>query len=75
MAKRKGLRRTEPPLGKGDALYRELWPVVDLAVALTFAEHADYLTDAGRAAAQVSINKRVVAAVRTWMRKTAGKEG
>lgn len=67
MARARGLRRTEPPLGKGDALYRELWPVIDAAVALTFAEHANYLTDAGRESAQVSVNKRVVAAVRVWV--------
>jgi hypothetical protein len=61
------IRTTKPPPGKGDALYRELWTVIDRAVGTTFAEHANYLTGNGRLSAQVSINKRVVAAVRVWL--------
>lgn len=55
------LRRTQPP--KGERAYRQLWEVVDLAVRDAFHCHPEYLTDAGRQAAVMRINKRVVGSV------------
>ena len=43
--------------------YRQLWRVVDGAVADAFHHHPDYLTKSGHRSAQNSITKRVTGAV------------
>lgn len=55
------VKATQPP--KGERAYRQLWEVVDQAVRDAFDCHPEYLTDAGRQAAVMSINKRVVGSV------------
>lgn len=59
------MRRTKPPPEKTHPLYREVWRVVDGAVADAFKMHPDYLSKKGRTgrAARRSIVKRVVGAV------------
>ena len=54
-------RRVRPP--KDDPIYRALWKLVDDALAETFRAHPNYLSEAGRTAAHVSILKRVVGKV------------
>lgn len=67
-------RRTRPV--KGSRAYRQLWRVVDGAVADAFMQHPNYLTDAGRMAAQLSITKRVVGAVMSYAEQSAkGRSG
>lgn len=53
--------RTQPV--KHGRAYRQLWRIVDGAVADAFAHHPEYLTAAGRQSARRSINKRVTGAV------------
>lgn len=43
--------------------YKQLWRVVDGAVADAFAMHPDYLTAKGLRSAQLSVTKRVTGAV------------
>ena len=54
-------RRTRIP--KGDAHYRQIWRVVDGAVADAFKMHPDYLTEHGRSRARQSIVMRVTGAI------------
>jgi hypothetical protein len=51
----KRARREKNP----DEVYRQLWALVRGAVRDTFASHPEYLTAAGRGAAERSITKRV----------------
>lgn len=51
--------------------YRQLWRVVDGAVFDCLYHHPDYLTDKGRVAARMSINKRVVGAVLGFAEESA----
>lgn len=54
---------TKPPAHKKATAYRQLWRVVDAAVAEAFKVHPDYLTERGQKLARMSVNKRVVGAV------------
>lgn len=53
-----GWRRLKPQ--KSDPAYRQLWRVVDGAVADAFAMHPEYLTTPGFKYARNSVVKRVV---------------
>ena len=53
----------KPPPQKTETAYRQLWRVVDAAVAEAFKAHPDYLTERGARLARQSINKRVVGAI------------
>lgn len=60
----KPARRTKSPPHKTAKAYRELWRVVDGAVADALGMHPDYLaTTARERTVRNSINKRVVGAV------------
>jgi len=48
---------------KDKRAYKQLWRVVDGAVADAFAMHPDYLTAKGLRSAQLSVTKRVTGAV------------
>lgn len=54
-------KRTRIP--KGDSRYRQIWRVVDGAVADALKMHPDYLTSKGSWAARESIVKRVTGAI------------
>lgn len=56
-------RRTRIPAAKDDWRYRQLWRIVDGAVAAAFDAHPNYLTDVGRRSARASIVKRVTGSV------------
>ncbi len=55
------MKRLRPE--KSTPFYRQLWRVVDGAVADAFQNHPDYLTQRGAKLARRSIAKRVVGAV------------
>jgi hypothetical protein len=59
--KRPHRRHTKCP--KGFLAYRQLWRIVDGAVADALSAHPDYLTPKGQRSAQLSITKRVTGAV------------
>lgn len=61
--------RTHPE--KGSRAYRQLWRIVDGAVADAFLQHPDYLTPRRRRAAQNSVTKRVVGGVLGWASQEA----
>lgn len=61
--------RTVPP--KVSRAYRQLWRVVDGAVADAFAQHPDYLSAKGARAARASVVKRVVGAVLGFAEQSA----
>lgn len=56
-------------------MYRRLWRVVDGAVRDALATHPEYLTDAGRQAAQRSITKRVTGALSGFAAQAAKGPG
>lgn len=71
-------RRLRPPPQKTMARYRQLWRVVDGAVADAFTCHPNYLTEAGkfRSVARQSIVKRVTGAVLSYAEQSArGRSG
>lgn len=54
-----------------DATYRQLWRLVDGAVRDTFANHPEYLTQAGNRSARHSIIKRVVGTLHGYATQVA----
>lgn len=54
-----------------DEAYRQLWQLVRGAVRDTFANHPEYLTDAGRMAAERSIVKRVTGTLHGYATQVA----
>ena len=71
-----GWKRSKPP--KGDEIYKQLWRVVDGAVADAFAMHPDYLTKKGQHGhtARLSIVKRVTGSVLSYAERSAeGRSG
>jgi hypothetical protein len=58
-----------PP--KGDPAYRQIWRLVDGAVAMAFDHHPDYLTPKGRMSARTSITKRVTGLVHSYAAQVA----
>ena len=70
-----GRRKRCRPL-RDDWHYRQLWRIVDGAVADTFATHPDYLTRKGKRSARRSINKRVVGSIIGYAAQVAeGRSG
>ena len=65
--------RTKPP--KGGSAYRQLWRIVDGAVADAFRNHPGYLVPRARRAAQNSVTKRVVGAVLGFAAQAAKGHG
>lgn len=56
--------------------YRQLWRIVDGAVADALKHHEDYLTDKGKRSARRSITKRVTGAVLGYAEQSArGRSG
>lgn len=75
MSVRRLARRNKMLDGRSSA-YRQLWRVVDGAVFDALYTHPDYLTEKGRRAARLSINKRVVGAVMGFAEQSAkGRSG
>ena len=56
---------------KGDPAYRQIWRLVDGAVAMAFDHHPDYLTPKGRMSARPSITKRVTGLVHSYAAQVA----
>ena len=68
-------RRRRPVQDKGRA-YRQLWRIVEGAIADAFAAHPDYLTERGRHLVASSVTKRVVGAVMGYAEQSArGRSG
>ena len=59
-------RRRNGMARDGLPAFRQLWRVVDGAVASAFDAHPDYLTGKGRSLARTSIVKRVVGQVHSY---------
>ncbi len=60
----KAKRRIKQQIQKTDNAYRQLWRIVDGAVADAFLAHPDYLSNsAHERTVRASLNKRVVGAV------------
>ena len=56
--------------------YRQLWRIVDGAVADALKHHEDYLTDKGKRSARRSITKRVTGAILGYAEQSArGRSG
>lgn len=72
MKKRRSSTKRLKPMKPGDA-YRQLWRLVDGAVADCFNNHPDYLTERGQhyRAARRSLTKRVVGAVLGYAEQSA----
>lgn len=68
MAKKYKRRRIPPKPGK---FYRQMWRVVEGAVADAFYSHPDYLSPKGRGMAASSITKRVVGAIMGYAEQSA----
>lgn len=64
-------RRVNGAAPKGDPAYRQLWRLVDGAVAMTFDHHPDYLTPKGCQSARTSITKRVTGLVHGYAAEAA----
>lgn len=56
---------------KGGPEYRQVWRLIDGAVADAFACHPDYLTSKGAQSARTSITKRVTGAVHGYAARAA----
>jgi hypothetical protein len=57
-------------------MYRQLWRIVDGAVFDALYTHSDYLTEKGKRAARLSVNKRVVGAILGFVEQsTKGRSG
>lgn len=54
-----------------DAVYRQLWRLIDGAVRDSFANHPEYLTEKGRRSAANSITKRVVGTIHGYATQVA----
>lgn len=65
------MRRRLSKCPKGARAYRQLWRIVDGAIADAFAMHPDYLTAKGARSAQLSITKRVTGAVLGFAEESA----
>lgn len=61
---------------QGTRAYRQLWRIVDGAVADALRHHEDYLTQKGKRSARRSITKRVTGAVLGYAEQSArGRSG
>ncbi len=69
-------RRTAPPVQKTGLNYRQLWRIVDGAVADAFRMHPDYLNPARlEKVTRASVNKRVVGAILGFAEQARGRPG
>lgn len=55
--------KKKAPIKEVDFEYRQLWIIIDGAIRDTFNCHPEYLTDAGKRHAQLSLGKRITGAI------------
>lgn len=69
-------KRTKPPPAKVQTAYRQLWRVVDGAVADALAQHPEYLAQGiVHKVVRASINKRVVGGLLSFLSDREGPDG